>query len=94
MVLGAMPSAAMGGIGASGLRLAGLIMSYHALKESSDLCAQVLKEQELYAREAIVLLAAEDLKEMQVTIGARRKLLIAIKSLQNPVASSKAEQTK
>lgn len=85
MVLGAMPSAAMGGIGASGLRLAGLIMSYHvsaqALKESSDLCAQVLKEQELCAREAIVLLAAEDLKEMQVTIGTRPELLTAIKSL-------------
>jgi len=55
---------------------------------------QVLKEQEFGNREALVLLTDEDLKEMQVTIGARRKLLIAIKSLQNPVASSKAEQTK
>jgi hypothetical protein len=50
--------------------------------------AQVLKEQEFADREALVLLTDEDLKKMQVTIGARRKLLTAIKSLQNPAASS------
>ena len=50
--------------------------------------AQVLKEQEFADLEALVLLTDEDLKEMQVTIGARRKLLKAIKSLQNPAASS------
>jgi DNA-binding beta-propeller fold protein YncE len=50
--------------------------------------AQVLKEQEFANREALVLLTDEDLKEMQVTIGARRRLLTAIKSLQNPAASS------
>jgi peptidoglycan hydrolase CwlO-like protein len=45
------------------------------------LCAQVLNEQEFAPREGLVLLAAEDLKEMQVTVGARRKLQTAIKSL-------------
>ena len=50
--------------------------------------AQVLKEQEFADREALVLLTDEDLKKMQVTIGARRKLLTAVKSLQNPAASS------
>jgi len=45
--------------------------------------AQVLKEQEFADLEALVLLTDENLKEMQVTIGARRKLLTAIRSLQN-----------
>jgi len=49
--------------------------------------AQVLKQQEFADPEALVLLTDEDLKEMQVTIGARRKLLAAIKRVQKPAAS-------
>jgi hypothetical protein len=57
--------------------------------ECLGLCkyAQVLKQQEFADPEALVLLTDEDLKEMQVTIGARRKLLAAIKRLQKPAAS-------
>ena len=44
----------------------------------------ILKQQELTDREALAHITDDDLKELNVTIGARRKLLAAIRRLQGP----------
>ena len=47
---------------------------------------EVLKQQELTDPESLAHVTDDDLKELNVTIGARRKLLAAIRRLQSPGA--------